>query len=639
MPARLNWAQASLKTAEASWLLLLVLLPAVFNPAGALSVEPVKASLFRCLAAVIAVSWLASRLLRAEAPAAIGANPVVRAGLVVLGAATLSTITSLSPETSFFGTYLRGMGWLNLAAGAAVLITGADLLADRCRRERALTALLLGAVFPCAYALSQQLGRDPFQWTHLDGPVSSLGSPTFLGGYLVLVVPFALYRAVIAGQAVANSAAPFAVAKYMLSVALVLLVAMVVAQTGIRGPLVGLAAGVVTFAVLATWHSHARLRRAAYVAAAGFFVATLALSFLIGGGEGVRVLGRLTEIADPSGSGNERLRVWSGAAILPMREPLRALLGFGPEMQSAIFEQSEAIVRSSPHERWDRAHNLVVDTWVTGGALGLLGLGAALYVVVRSAWRVHQRREPQSALLAAAVLAALAGHLAEQLFAFHTVVTGALFWVLLACAASLAQPSGLSRRVTTLVPGRRRALLAAGFACVLVLPGLGAPAQADALHGAALGAERRGALQEAAKDAEAATAWAPWVEDLPRTAARSWQTLGFRRGGAEGEALLGHAETLLIEAARRGAGDPYAHARLARHYVAWAKRGALTRGRDELLALGERACARALETGPFRPTAWEACAEVSAARGNTDLAAARAAEAAWLARPARDTAV
>ena len=80
--------------AEALALVLLVSLPTLVNPLGGFPFDPIKAALLHALAALIAATWLASRLLGAPG-ADVGANPIVRAGLVVGAAVGISTLLSI----------------------------------------------------------------------------------------------------------------------------------------------------------------------------------------------------------------------------------------------------------------------------------------------------------------------------------------------------------------------------------------------------------------------------------------------------------------------------------------------------------------------------------------------------------------
>ena len=282
------------------------------------------------------------------------------------------------------------MGWLSLAAGGVLLLSAADLFSDPARRERAISALILGSVVPCGYALLEHIGLDPVTWTTLGAPGSSLGSPTFLAGYLVIVAPFALYR-VIGGARFATSSGTRAAWAYAGWLALLLVVCAVTVQATIRGPILGLAAGMLTFAVLAGTARPSPGNRALKV---GWRAGAPAGWLGSGGGSyrghGQLGLQRFLKIAQGGDSSVERLTVWRDAVRLPLVEPLRTVFGFGPETQSAVLEHAEATVRLTQNQQWDRAHDLLLDTWLTGGLLGVAILLVVLVCAVRSAWQARR---------------------------------------------------------------------------------------------------------------------------------------------------------------------------------------------------------------------------------------------------------
>lgn len=593
--------------AEVTWLGLLLVLPSAINPSGALGVEPEKASVLRVAAALIGALWLATRLLAPASGQPVRVSPLLGAALAWLACAGLSTAASIDPVLSLFGSYDREMGLLTLAAGPLLLVVGSDILAERAARERTVAALLLGAVVPCAYALLQQAGRDPLGWSGVVGVVSTFGSPTFLGGYLVLIAPFAAYRLVADGRLVASGAGPGTVGRYALTLAFALLLLAVVFEVAIRGPLLGLAISLVVFAVLV---ARPRARRSMVLTAVALLAAgLLGVALALLAGLDLAVFQRFAQIASPAGSAAERVGLWRAAMPLPLADPRRVLLGFGPETQSAAFEPSAAIVLLSSTEQFDRAHDLFVDAWLTGGLLGLGALVAVMLLGLRTAWATYRSASREASVLPAALLAALVGHLVEQAFAFPTVVTGAWVWVVLAFVVALAGED--RRRAIRSVVAPRPILAAAVLILTLaVLPALAGPAVADSLHGRALEAEQRGDWRGAAGYAEAAAVWAPSAEELPRVAGIDWQTLGLRARGQEADVLLQRAADDFKEAIRRAPGDPYARARLGRHYAAWARHGSASTPVDELVQRGRTACQEAVAVGPHRPAIASACADV-----------------------------
>lgn len=370
------------------------------------------------------------------------------------------------------------------------------------------------------------------------------------------------------------------------------MVVAVIVQTTIRGPLLALLASAVTFGLAAT--PAARLRRRAVVLGAAIACAALAVAVSIGGPRSAQGLQRFTSVLSSGDSSIERLTVWRDALTLPFESAGRFLVGFGPEAQSVVLERAERTVRRTQNQQWDRAHNLFVDTWLTTGAFGVLALlsvlGAAGFGLCRTL------ETPEHRLLAAALLAALVGHVVEASFAFETVVTGALFWVLLALAAGMMDSAAASGVVEAVRPGaaarwrrggrlrvfggwrgtaaggglaaarlgsvdvgtgRRRELAAAPsddvpqpgrsrastlaapigtLLALIAVPVLCAPAVADAIYGAGLRARAAGDIATAAQLEESAAAWAPWVEELPREAGLAWNRLAQTQSSAAADA-------------------------------------------------------------------------------------------------------
>ncbi len=597
---------AGARFAEAVVLVLLVALPAVLNPAGAAAFEPLKSSLVRVAALIALIGWLAAR-----GPGGVVRLPIARAGLVVLGVMAISTAASVEPALSLLGSFDRGMGWLTLAAGVALMLVGADLWTDPRRRERAISALLISAVVPCAYLIVQRLGRDPIPWSSLGAPGSTLGSPTFLAGYLVMLAPLALYRVVGGAQTLLAADRTIGAAGYAAYagwLALLLVIGGTVAQSTIRGALLGLVAGTLAFTLLL-----GRPGKAALAGALAFLVLALGLAVTATGGTGVQSISRFLRVASGGDSSTERLVVWRDALVLPLSDPLRAVFGFGPESQVAVLERAEATVRLTQNQQWDRVHNLFLDTWLSGGAVGLIAL---LALVGGTVWSLARTKR---ALLAAAVLGALIGHLVEVSFAFHTVVTGTLFWVLIGLAASLTAGPGQQRQPRHFLRLATPSKLLAAVACLGLVPLLAAPAVGDAIYGAGRSELQAGDARGAAMLDETASAWLPWVEEPIRAAGLAWQQVATRQNDSAARA---RAESDLLEAARRAPSEPTPQVRLLRLYLL-----------REQLTEAEAACTQALELGPYRAVVWDACADVSARRGLTGEAQERRARAEALRQP------
>src|SRR5579859_6727501 len=87
----------AIQLAEATWWVLLVALPAAFNPLGTLAFEPLKTSMLRCGAVLIGAFWVWGRVGARDPEVDVFAHPVVRAGLALVGLALVSTVLSIEP--------------------------------------------------------------------------------------------------------------------------------------------------------------------------------------------------------------------------------------------------------------------------------------------------------------------------------------------------------------------------------------------------------------------------------------------------------------------------------------------------------------------------------------------------------------
>ena len=314
---------------------------------------------------------------------------------------------SLAPWPSLFGIPSRGQGAITILAYVAVFLAVALFLRERAQARRLVSAMILGSVPVAGLGLLEAIGIEPFP--PLDPmlkafPVrSTLGQHSFLGAYLILVMPFTAARllepledrvegraapaalalrtgALIAFWAVLVTAAvrgavalwwavvpsalllpramlgagrlPRGLARAAFGGLLVLQVLALAASQG-RGPWLGLAAGLFVALVLALWLV-ARRRRWLAAAMAAFVAATLTV-LLLNVPEGplaplkawhplVARLGALGEV-EAGSPGGVRLAIWRSIPV-----------GFG------------LVAGGPPHAGWSR---LVVG-YGPDGQLGMM---------------------------------------------------------------------------------------------------------------------------------------------------------------------------------------------------------------------------------------------------------------------------
>lgn len=234
MPNNSKLAVFAEKFIQAGWLLALIVAPLYFNIYSSRVFEPDKISLLRTLALAMGAAWLILRAERRRAqltPRGIGINPGARLrgwaratmarnplalpALFLWLAYALSTLLSLSPTVSFFGSYQRLQGLYTFSAYLVIFLLAASLVQSRADIERAISIVLVVS-FPAAmYGIIQHYFLDPLPWV---GDVtarvaSTLGNSIFIGAFLILTIPLALARLIQTTERVSvampKRAAPF----------------------------------------------------------------------------------------------------------------------------------------------------------------------------------------------------------------------------------------------------------------------------------------------------------------------------------------------------------------------------------------------------------------------------------------------
>ena len=591
---------------EAGWLAAVALVPLTVNP-WSFNYELPKVVIFRALTLLMLAAHLLAYAVggvsrrrfwaRESLPTDASLNteighwlrrPLVRPVLLVVGVLLLSTLVSLSPLVSLWGSYQRQQGaylLLTFVLWALLVATHLRTPAQRCRL--AIVVALAGslvALIPFAEALRWH--ENLLTWR----PDGTLGNPIFLGAYLIMVIPFTMtltlaqVRQWILGQqplhlsGAASPPKPFVtfvrVAGWSAALALQL-VALLVAQS--RGPWVGALVGLTLFAALMLWPTRRRL----------VLVGLAVVTFLIGGlviglNFGLAPSARLSQlpyvrrVVLPQGlhSGTVRVRLvlWQAAGEVVTTWPevglgpdrlhgLRPLVGYGPDTAAIVYTAAyppELARIEDPSAIWDRAHNETLDLLAMQGWLGLaasavLGVACARRGLVL--WRAAT--VPIERAWAAAPLAALAAHVVETQFAFTLTATGMMTWL---CVAWLAAPSptplpsqdlgeGEDRRQGE---GRRWRVYAAVGALLLVLVAVRVEAGlawADTLVARARVLDRAGRWGESIELYDQALALIPWQATYHQFRAEAFYNLA--RALPEDQTIL---RTELLEGSERSLG-------------------------------------------------------------------------------------
>lgn len=394
--------------------------------------------------------------------------------MLALAAITLlATATSILPTVSWGGSYARGQGALTMLAYLTMSLLVLGLVRTPAQARRLVAAMALSGVAPAAYGWVQHVGHDPLAWQQADLTVrvpGTLGNPIFLGALLVMTVPLALYN--LAAALCLDTAAPMDrsptvdvspsprpsgpipcawwrtnVGRALGALGWGIVVVVEVGGllfTNSRGPFAGF---IVALAVLGLGLARAwdlrRLGRlsvalagTAAVALAGANVLGAAALGRVGAGDPLRLVAWAPH---GSGSSEVRLLIWRPALDLVARRPL---LGCGPDtLLSCYYPVYPTALRhvEAPNAVPDRTHDIFLDAATETGLLGLAALlallGATAMTLSRLVARAHRRAERA---VAAGLLAALLGHVAEGLFGIAVVDTLLLTWLTAGLTGALA---------------------------------------------------------------------------------------------------------------------------------------------------------------------------------------------------------
>lgn len=193
---------------EAGWLVAVVVVPLFFNVYSSRVFEPDKLSLLRSIALVMIAAWLvrlvdsrlAEKRTSSEHPQGGVLDflrlPLVVPTLIMVGVYILTSVTSVVPRISFWGSYQRLQGTYTFLSYVVIFMLMLTSLHSRQQLERLLTVIIVTS-FPIAlYGIIQHFQLDPLPW---GGDVtarvaSNLGNAIFLAAYLIMIVPITIGR-------------------------------------------------------------------------------------------------------------------------------------------------------------------------------------------------------------------------------------------------------------------------------------------------------------------------------------------------------------------------------------------------------------------------------------------------------------
>jgi tetratricopeptide (TPR) repeat protein len=396
MRTKLSVAAAAL--IESAYLAAILVVPIFFNIHSSRSFEEDKIPLLRSIAVLIAVTLAVRAFEEGRNAWRVDGTPfwqlpLVRPALVLAIVYCISTLLSVSPYLSVWGSYERTQGTYTWLSYLALFLGIILVVRTRAQVERLVTVVLLSSLPPALYAIVQHFNLDPVRWG-LDVTLrahGTTGNPIFLGAFLVMTTPLTLARLVQHSVRLPSrhgAPPPGRMGTILLVLgygALALMQVVALAYSQSRGPFVGLAVGLTFLAVLICLQLRQRWLTAAVVAGllggGGCIVALNVPDTPLAPLREVRYLDQLGRLFESqAGTGAVRMIIWDGATKLLAARPLRSVIGYGPETLMQVyppFYPPQLARYESRRVAPDRAHNETFDSLVM---TGLVGCAAQLWL-------------------------------------------------------------------------------------------------------------------------------------------------------------------------------------------------------------------------------------------------------------------
>lgn len=264
------------KVIETGWLAALILVPVFFNIYSARTFEPDKLTLMRSIVLLMALAWLVKVAeMGVGRPMADGngetidtaSDGKVREGirrlldaplflptLLLVFAYIISTIFSISPKVSLWGSYQRLQGTYTAFSYLVIFALMATHLRTRAQIDRLVTTVILTSLPVGLYGIIQHYGLDPLPWAGdvTSRVASNLGNAIFVASYLIMAIPLTLARLLDSMGAILNeeeaSWGHTVLAAIYIFILAVDVITVLFSKS--RGPLLGLLAGTFFFVFL-----------------------------------------------------------------------------------------------------------------------------------------------------------------------------------------------------------------------------------------------------------------------------------------------------------------------------------------------------------------------------------------------------
>jgi O-antigen ligase/tetratricopeptide (TPR) repeat protein len=450
------------RTLEITWLAVIFLIPLFFNPESHRIFVLNKASLLQFLVIAMLALWLAEWLISPAGHRRLSwrnfLTSPLHVSIIVFGLlAVISTAASITPAISFWGSYFRDAGLLNLTCWILFFLIVAQQIRNRAQLLRAVYTLLLSSAIVSLAGIIQYYAPDIIS-AILPNPVagrvsSTIGNPLFLSSFLAMVIPFSLALIIYSWNERKEGK------KVITLIGLVILLALQfwclwLAQYSIT--ILLYAISLIIFVII--WGIVTRKKLVIGLGAASLLTLATIASVLVvpllfkGPLTGIETQQELepSPISEEVGlyTLGERVQYWRSAVDIFVRSPevpfsndrlhfLRKVIGYGPETFTITFQLLFPDQLKSDFTNRallvDRPHNDYLYLATTMGLLGLLSFLSILAVFFYLCSGYLRRATTDiDKLFLIAMVAAMIQYMADIFFNLSTISPELVFWLILA---------------------------------------------------------------------------------------------------------------------------------------------------------------------------------------------------------------
>jgi len=329
--------------------------------------------------------------------------------LVFLGIVIVTSLLGVNPEKSFWSVYERMTGIITFLHLFAFYIVLSSVFRERKQWERILTLSMIVGTFLCFYVWTTDE-------TFARGG-GTVGNTSFLAGYLLFDIFFAIILLFTK-----NGAWKILYG----SLLLVLILGLFISQEPCRGAigafLIGLAILGISYLLFRIFSSNKKTLKKAVLAFIILLVVTILVLLLFGS-----VRGKIFQIWQQYGS-NTRTTIWK-MSFEGWKE--RFWLGWGQENYNVPFAKYFDPSLPLGIDVWyDRAHNIIFDTAVASGALGLISYLAIFIVATFNLIRLFSRViNPRNIFFPLGMIVVLAAYFIQDFFVFDMISSYMMFFL------------------------------------------------------------------------------------------------------------------------------------------------------------------------------------------------------------------